>query len=261
MVCLCFTHFISCGAQMYQVSLEGDHGNPEASGQAAANSTDPKSKEFGLHAPKGWSELPIQYAFTKDMSDTQKTAVQRAMATWEKATGKSLFKYLGIERTRTGSDFPDLYTSLSDTLNGNYLRNDWALTKKSNNVLATTGWNNFNNDYEVISTADIHYNTDKYFLADALTMAPVDKREIVDMQSLALHELGHLLGLAHVSVEYDPSSIMNPSLFIGQGLATRHLSSGDVKRIHTIYGCDGNACDAEAIAAEIVNDNQTAQAH
>ena len=75
-------------------------------------------------------------------------------------------------------------------------------------------------------------------------------RQVVDMQSLAIHELGHLLGLAHVDEEIDPISVMNPSLFIGEGLTSRKLSRSDIVRIQTIYGCEGAACDIDALIEE-----------
>ena len=72
-----------------------------------------------------------------------------------------------------------------------------------------------------------------------------DERLVVDMESLALHELGHLLGLSHVDQSLDRYSIMNPSLLIGEGLITRNISRGDIARLQKIYGCAGTACDIE----------------
>ena len=71
------------------------------------------------------------------------------------------------------------------------------------------------------------------------------------MESMALHELGHLLGLTHSSAEDDPLSIMNPALLIGEGLANRTMSESDVKRIQQVYGCAGGACNIPATLAEI----------
>jgi hypothetical protein len=90
-------------------------------------------------------------------------------------------------------------------------------------------------------------------------MSPKDNREIVDMQSLALHEIGHLLGLSHVSPDIDSSSIMNPTLYIGTGLASRSLSLGDVERIQKIYSCEGKSCDKEEITREIMISSQQSQ--
>ena len=109
-------------------------------------------------------------------------------------------------------------------------------------MLATTIWNN-GVDYNHIAKADIRFNQEYYIIGDSLTLSATEDREVVDMQSLALHELGHLLGLAHTSEKVDSLSIMNPSLYIGEGLTSRKLSRDDITRIQTIYGCKGKACD------------------
>lgn len=248
-----FVNFISCGSQMYKASLAGDHQEPLG---GEANSTDPQSPEFGLHAPKGWTSLPIVYSVEQGFDKTKLLGLQAAMATWEKATGKKLFSF-NTKANPSASAFPDLASSLNDAFNGHYDENTWSKTKKSTQVIATTVWSNRDQDYNYISAADIHYNSEIYFISDALTKQPVDQREIVDMQSLALHELGHLLGLAHVDPGVDDSSIMNPTLYIGVGLSTRFLSEGDVQRIQKIYGCAGTACDQAKTAKEIQLSGQT----
>ena len=86
---------------------------------------------------------------------------------------------------------------------------------------------------------------------DSLNDEAEEDREIVDLWSLALHELGHFIGLAHVSEDVDGFSIMNPTLFIGPGMYNRQLSEGDLNRVQQIYGCEGSACDKEATLAAI----------
>jgi hypothetical protein len=221
-------------------------------GVLQANSDDPTSPEFGLHAPKGWAELPIPYKIDTNMTVTQLQALRAAITTWETAVGRRLFDFGGKHSGVTGDSFPDLFSSLRDGLNGHYNDANWKKTGKTEVILATTIWNNPGNTYYSIDAADIRYNSEVYYISDALQDKPVDQREIVDMQSLATHELGHLLGLAHVEEDHDPSSIMNPSIFIGQGIATRSLSLGDIQRIQKIYGCQGSSCDVVATARYIM---------
>ena len=118
-------------------------------------------------------------------------------------------------------------------------------------VLATTIWENAPDDPKKILTADIRYNHEFYTLGDSFELKPKDGKEVVDMQTLALHELGHLLGLSHMISSADPQSIMNPSLYIGEGLANRRLSRGDIQRAQKIYGCAGSACDLDKTLAEL----------
>ena len=151
--------------------------------------------------------------------------------------------------TTNGDSFTDLYSSLTDDINGQYLDDDWNKTKKPTYVLATTIWNN-GPDYSLITKADIRFNNEHYIIGNSLTNSASDTKEVVDMQSLALHELGHFLGLAHIDTDVDSLSIMNPSLFIGEGLTSRRLSRGDIERIQLVYGCEGKACDIEKLMAE-----------
>jgi len=60
-----------------------------------------------------------------------------------------------------------------------------------------------------------------------------------------------LLGLAHIPKTFDSDSIMTASLYIGEGLANRRLSYGDIERVHRIYGCGAASCDIEATMARI----------
>ena len=239
-----FLNFIACGAQMYQVSLKDDH---DAS-KVPSYSSNPDSQYYGLHATEGWLDLPIQFKTGNSLNIGQKEGLDQCISIWETAVGKKLLHYLGPD-DKNGDYFDDLYSSLTDNTNGHYLDANWQKTGKSNMVLATTIWDTSRYNQDQIETADIRFNTEHYIIGDSYTIIPEsnDSREVVDMTTLCLHELGHMLGLTHVDKSYDSQSIMNPTIYIGEGLANRTLSCGDVQRIQQIYGCEGEACDQELI--------------
>jgi len=238
-----FAGFIACGSQMYKVPV---HDDIDATKTATANphANDRNSTLFGIHAAKGWNGVLVPFKFGKDLNQQQKIHLMAAMERWEWAVGKKLFSFEGEHTGVTGDTFKDLYSSLQDNVNGDYLDDHWGKTGKPQTVLATTIWSN-SVDTSIIAKADIRYNNEYYLIGDSMTLKSKDDKEVVDMQSLALHELGHLLGLTHVGEDVDTLSIMNPSLFIGEGLASRALSRGDIERIQTVYGCSGSACDID----------------
>lgn len=240
-----FGNFIACGAKMYKVSLEDDTTPPRNATNLTNGEGGSYSEPFpGIHAPLGWATLPIPYKFSKSLEEDQKVGLLKAMKTWERAVGKQLFEFHG-EDPQKGDHFKDLYSSLDDSTNGHYQDNNWDKTGKSDLVLATTIWETVSGEPYQVSTADIRFNAQYYVIGDSYTAVSDGTREVVDMESLALHELGHLLGLSHISEEDDPLSIMNPSLYIGEGLTSRKISKGDIDRIQRIYGCEGGACDVE----------------
>lgn len=246
-----FVTFVACGTQLYKVPLHEDTDEKlsASSNPDAAAAADPNSATFGLHAPRGWTKIPIHFRVDHRLTASQVVGLKQAMATWETAVGKKLFVYDGQHGDVTGDSYSDLYSSLQDDVNGDYLDDNWGKTSKPDFVLATTIWNNDPEDSSRIVTADIRFNNQYYVFGDSFVDDAIEKREIVDMRSLATHELGHLLGLSHMTPSVDPESIMLPALFIGKGLASRRLSHGDVERIQKIYGYQGKSSIDEILAA------------
>jgi len=245
-----FAQFVSCGSQMYQTSLEEDSETHDIDDGAF----DQNSQRYGIHALNGWKKrLPIVFYIGENFTKKQKIGLLFAVKTWELAIGQTIFHYLGVHNNISGQSFHDLFSSLDDSINGHYVHGDWDKTGKPRNVLATTIWDISPDNSEGIITADIRFNEQYYVVADSLSDHNEGDRQVVDMWSLSLHELGHWLGLSHIDSAYDPYSIMNPALFVGEGFVSRGLSKGDIKRIQKIYGCVGTACDVDSIYLEIEN--------
>lgn len=249
-----FTNFVACGARMYQISLEDDYTPPPSH---IGGQIDPSlTGTYGIHTLDGWGEqLPIPFQFSHELSPDLQSSIINAMGTWEQAVGKKLFALINQPHFKSGDDFPNLYSSLQDHINGHYKNRSWTNTEKSNDVIATTIWDSSYDPRDaskiVISTADIRFNFEHYNIGDSFTLLENDSRSVVDMESLALHEIGHLLGLAHIPESDDSLSIMNPALLIGEGLATRKISRLDIENIQRIYGCEGAACNIDALYYEM----------
>ncbi|MCY4380909.1 MAG: matrixin family metalloprotease [Proteobacteria bacterium] len=106
--------------------------------------------------------------------------------------------------------------------------------------------------------SDIYYNTLDFEWIDAGHRTGVVGKNPNDIQSITLHEVGHVLGLGH---SHDDASIMYPAqqiqvdtrgrfrYYIGAPL--RKLSKSDVQSIQKVCGCSGEACDQEAIYRKI----------
>lgn len=253
--------FVACGAQSYRIAVHGstaekiDRPNTQSSGSNLSSGA-----LFGVHSALGWKRsLPIRFLTSSEIPEEVVKQLQMAMKTWEMAVGKPLFAYDGQE-SRKGNDFKQLYEPLNDDKNGNYLDFNWFnATGKPNSVLATTIWENSNKEQAAIVKADIRYNAEFYVFGNSLEQFSQGRRTIVDMQSLATHELGHLLGLTHIKENEDRFSVMNPSLFIGEGMITRRLSKGDIERIRSVYGV-GDPTLAQALeTADEADENSSTQ--
>lgn len=156
--------------------------------------------------------------------------IERSLATWEKAVGRSLFYVHEDLEPRSGEDFSGLEATIGDGINGNYYDARWsANTGKPSAVLATTVFRP-----GPTPEADVRYNLETYAFGDAVTAKNEGPRFIADLESVSLHELGHLLGLGHAGSD-EPESVMQPSVDVGEGLTKRQLSSGDVARIQALF--------------------------
>ena len=88
--------------------------------------------------PNGWTSLPIHFRTDYRMTPDQVRGLMLAMQTWETAIGRQLFAYDGIHDGVTGDTFKDLYSSLTDGINGHYLDDNWDKTGKPRCAVLST---------------------------------------------------------------------------------------------------------------------------
>ena len=202
--------------------------------------------------------------------------IQSAMNVWNNAIGKtvlvlSLAPSSVIQNTNYGNGLSgctgitqSLFFPLCSTVNGIYkdqaLQSDWGNTsltqsqwqsgwvhntQKDPNIIATTIWQANGN---TLTSADIRLNLDNFMLGDTTVDGNYYEnnttKTIVDLKSLLIHEMGHVLGLGHVPDE--TNSVMYPYLNIGPDSSNKNysssittvkteLSSLDISRIKSIY--------------------------
>lgn len=88
-----------------------------------------------------------------------------------------------------------------------------------------------------ISEADITFSTNlgpspDVFMTD-VTCPTLDCNKY-DIQSIAAHEVGHFIGLAHVSSESEAGLVMHPSTMRNE-IRDRTIAAGDVRGVRFLY--------------------------
>ena len=166
-------------------------------------------------------KVPAQYENDNDV----RLAFENAVGVWNDALGFNILElvYSGTD-VSVGVQPPyKSNTFLEDNIFSLIFPTSW-LEDIDNSVLALTSFSYRSNR---ILHADILFNI-QYF-----NFSTNQQIGTLDLQSVLTHELGHLLGLSHVSESDDPQSIMNPKLRAQE--LKRVLSDGDVSTIQERY--------------------------
>lgn len=195
--------------------------------------SDLRSNNVGsaFHTSTGWTE-PTDFYVDSAASDQIIEASELAALSWNDSIGYDILSFAGLVESNRGES---LYSSLDDDLVVVYTEDQWSTTTgKSSSTLATTVWENAL-DSDAIVKSDIILNTENYHYQNSTDMAETLEKEVVDTETILVHEFGHLLGLDHVSVEQDDLSVMNPKTYIGLNVYSRELSEGDISNIQTLY--------------------------
>lgn len=166
-----------------------------------------------------WEAMPVAYAINYEGSaqipnDSEFMALESAFRTWENAPDAEVsFDYLGLTFTGLGADGLNTITFAEEPgLLG------------SSTIAATLNYYTMSGEDVVIAESDIVFNPTLDFSTSA-------EFKTFDIESVAIHEIGHMLGLGHSPIV---SSLMSP--FGTRGAVHRRaLAVDDRMGIREIY--------------------------
>jgi len=161
-------------------------------------------------------------------------AVARAFASWENASGGQVdFKYLGFTDVgRSGSDGQNNLIWITDGWNKYAFGDPHAIAVTISTYKSGSGR---------MVDADIHFNADNFlWTVQDPTNPSAGESDCMDVQNIATHEIGHLLGADHSSediFESNPnyaSATMYFASYAGD-IAHRTLNDDDDHAILALY--------------------------
>ncbi len=176
--------------------------------------------------PLSWGQsLPVYLKYGTSMTDDARQAFDDAIRVWKQSMGgANLFEVVDrYTPDPIGSEMDPTSHLIGMRSGANWSQCDQNVKlcgAKDEPAKTLYQYNEF------LVDADIMINQDFAF---SLQRDPAK----YDLTSIALHELGHVLGLDHDDTATPQVSIMNRTLSEG---IQRGLSSRDIQRIRTLYG-------------------------
>jgi hypothetical protein len=152
---------------------------------------------------------PVNLYYSPSVPEWAKPEIAAAAQVWEQAIGKLVFKLSNL----------DISQPKQDGVSVIYWKSEWPEELSVEQAFTTVYW-----ESNQIFEADIQVNAKDFVFSDS-----PDESEI-DLESVMIHELGHVLGLEHNT---PGMSVMEPVLFSGE--IRRQLYSIDYEDIQCEY--------------------------
>jgi Matrixin len=197
-----------------------------------------------------WSQTPVRYFVTNVgvpgvTADDFQAAVGRAFATWHAvATASISYQLAGATNAVPGRD--DGLSTLGFLSRPDL---DRVLASTSFLVDASTG---------ALLESDIFFNS-----AMPWSVSPGGDASRFDVESIALHEIGHFSGLGHSAlgetelragggrVVLSSEAVMFPIAFTPGSTAGRRLKADDIAGISDLYPADGDASTLGTLSGRV----------
>lgn len=156
-------------------------------------------------------KFPIKIAINESVPDSYRGAIDRALKHWNDAANFEIFI---LESNINRSTDPK-----EDGSNVIYWRLNWDKVKSDLQASTNLYWTN-----QETREADILLNAQNFKITDN------PKEDEIDLESLLVHELGHILGLGHVDSK---DSVMISKLAFGE--KRRQPFESDLKNLSCRY--------------------------
>lgn len=220
-----------CGKSFKSLDREELLSNYQSTQNKFENNGSNNNENSSLPARWQIEKFPLQVNIDQNFRNDEVSAIEEMGSVWENGVNNQIpfFKFIvNGPSLKSENDFKN-YQSIQL---GIYKGTEW-FPEDYSSALAITQFSGrrtnvgSSNEYIDLEHADIIINYQNYFFKTDTT--PVSNVSF-DLASVVLHEMGHFLGLFHVS---DPSAVMSST--IGPFTSRRSLSPLDKDQLSNIY--------------------------
>jgi predicted Zn-dependent protease len=159
------------------------------------------------------SRVPVQIYIHTSVPTTYFPEIEKAAADWNQRFGRTIIKIAGWTNSPGGPK--------QDGASIIYLLNTWEAAQANEQARTTVYWAG-----DQIQEADMRLNGKDFQFS--ITDTPEAMK--VDLRSLVVHEMGHVLGLSHITTEKSVMAKSLPFAFL-----RREVTPTDLNSLHCEY--------------------------